>query len=146
MISETGLCVWSSGLRPTLHLKRNGDMLKQLMALLYTEEEHDTPEIAARARNYQLIYDASIVAGEAVLREDVGRLAEAIRMSYGVQIEEGMNPLPHRESCLACKYCGGGWGGYAVYLFQSASERDAFVEAQAKARAIEPFVRGHGVS
>ena len=146
VISETGLCVWRSGLRPMLHLKRNGDMVKELTALLYTEEQHDTPEIAARARNYQLIYDAGTVAAEAVLREDVGRLAEAIRMSYGVQIEEGMNPLPHRESCLACKYCGGGWGGYAVYLFQSANDRNAFVKSNAQAKAIEPFVRGYGVS
>jgi hypothetical protein len=54
-------------------LKRNGDMVNELMALLYTDEQHDTPEIAARGRNYQLIYDASIVAAEAVLREDLLR-------------------------------------------------------------------------
>jgi mevalonate kinase len=146
VITETGLCVWRSGLRPTLHLKRNGDMLNGRMALLYTAQEHDTPEIAARTRNYELIYHASIVASEAVLREDMGRLAEAIGMSYGAQMEEGMNPLPHWEACLACKYCGGGWGGYAVYLFQSANDRNAFVKRQAQAKAIEPFVRGYGVS
>ena len=146
VITETGLCVWKSGLRPALHLKRSGEMLNGLMALLYTDQEHDTPEIAARDRNYQLICEAGMVAGEAVLREDVGRLAEAIRLSYRAQMEEGMDPLPHRESCLACKYCGGGWGGYAVYLFQSTKDRNAFVEDQAKTRAIEPFVRGHGVS
>lgn len=146
VITETGLCVWKSGLRPTLHLKRNGDMLNGLMALLYTEQEHDTPEIAARNRNYELIYDAGIVAGDAVLREDVQRLAEAIRMSYRVQMQERMDPLPHREECLACKYCGGGWGGYAVYLFQSANDRNAFVKSHAQAKTIEPFVRGYGVS
>jgi cytidyltransferase-like protein len=145
VITETGLCVWQSGLRPKLHLKRNGDMVKELIALLYTEEQHDTPEIAARGRNYQLIYDASIVAAEAVLHEDVERLAEAVRMSYCAQIEEGMNPLPHREACQACKYCGGGWGGYAVYLFQSANDRNTFVKSHAQARAIEPFVRGYSV-
>jgi len=146
VISETGLCVWKSGLRPELHLKRTGDMLRGLMALLYTEQEHDTPEIAARNRNYQLIHDASMVAGEAVLREDADRLAEAIRMSHAAQMQEGMNPLPFQEECLTCKYCGGGWGGYAVYLFQSASDRDAFVKRHARAKTIEPFVRGYGVS
>ena len=97
-------------------------------------------------RNYQLIHEASLVAGEAVLREDPGKLAEAVRMSYRVQMEEGMNPLPHREECLACKYCGGGWGGYAVYLFQSPNHRNAFVECHAQAKVVEPFVRGYGVS
>jgi cytidyltransferase-like protein len=145
VIAETGLCVWKSGSRPTLYLKRNGDMLNGLMALLHTEQEHDTPEIAARNRNYESIYNASLVAGEAVLREDVGRLAEATRMSYGVQMEEGMNPLPHQEECLACKYCGGGWGGYAVYLFQSPDDRNGFVRRHAQAKAIEPFVRGYRV-
>ena len=93
-----------------------------------------------------MIHDASLVAAEAVWREDVGRLAEAVRMSYRAQMEEGMHPLPHRDKCLACKYCGGGWGGYAVYLFQSANDRNAFVGCQAQAKAIEPFVRGYGVS
>jgi len=145
-IAETGLCVWKSGMRPALHLKRRGDMLDGLMALLYTEQEHDTPEIASRKRDYDSIYNASLVAGEAVLHEDIGRLAEAVRMSYAVQMEEGMDPLPHREECLACKYCGGGWGGYAVYLFRSVADRNAFVESHARAKMIEPFVRGYGVS
>jgi cytidyltransferase-like protein len=146
VITETGLCVWKSGLRPALHLKRNGNMLNGLMALFYTDQQHDTPEIAARNRNYQLIHEASLVAGEAVLREDPGRLAEAVGMSYRVQMEEGMKPLPHREECLACKYCGGGWGGYAVYVFQSPNDRNAFVERHAQAKVIEPFVRGYRVS
>ena len=92
-----------------------------------------------------MIREASLVAAEAVLREDLERLADATRMSYGVQMQEGMNPLPHREACQACKYCGGGWGGYAVYLFQSANDRNAFVKSHAQARAIEPFVRGYSV-
>jgi len=73
-------------------------MLRGLMALFHTDQQHDTPEIAARNRNYQLIHEASLVAGEAVLREDPGRLAEAVRMSYRVQMEEGMNPLPIAKS------------------------------------------------
>jgi hypothetical protein len=146
VITETGLCVWRSGVQPTLHLKRNGDMLNGRMALLYTAEEHDTPELAARTRNYELIREASLVAAEAVLREDLERLADATRMSYGVQMQEGMNPLPYREECLACKYCGGGWGGYAVYLFRSIDDRDTFVQGHAQAKAIEPFARGYGVA
>lgn len=146
VISETGLCVWRSGPRPMLHLKRNGEMLNGRMALLHTAQEHDTPEIAGRSRNYHLICEASIVAGEAVLREDVRRLADATCMSYDAQMEEGMTPLPYREECLACKYCGGGWGGYAVYLFRSTDDRNAFVEGHAQAKAIEPFARGYGIS
>ena len=37
IIQETGICVWKSGLHPELHFKRNGDMLRGLMAILFTE-------------------------------------------------------------------------------------------------------------
>ena len=142
IIAETGLCVWKSGLRPKLHLKRNGEMLRGRMALLHTEQEHDTPRIAENLRNYDLIYEAGQVAAEAVLREDVRQLGEAIRMSYRAQLEEGMSPLPpSHESCLAAKYCGGGWGGYAVYLFASSADRDAFVRSTPQAKAIEPYLK-----
>jgi hypothetical protein len=40
---------------------------------------------------------------------------------------------------LAWKYCGGGFGGYAVYLFAAAAQRDAAC-ATAGLRAIEPYV------
>jgi hypothetical protein len=40
---------------------------------------------------------------------------------------------------LAWKYCGGGFGGYAVYLFADTAQRDAACVA-AGLRAIEPYV------
>lgn len=141
IVMETGLCVWESGLRPKLHLKRNGEMLQGLMALLFTESEHDTPALAENNRNYELIYQASCVAAEAVLRDDVVQLGATVRMSYQAQLQEGMSPLNIPATCLAAKYCGGGWGGYAVYLFSSGCNRDEFVQAHAQAKAIEPFIR-----
>jgi cytidyltransferase-like protein len=141
VIQETGLCVWESGTRPVLHLKRNGDMLKGLMALYFTDIEHDTPGIAEKKRDYELIYKAGLVAAEAVLHEDLNKLAEAVQMSYKAQTEEGMAALIDAEKCLAHKYCGGGWGGYALYLFASKKYRDKFVSDQANAKAIEPYIK-----
>ena len=127
IIQETGLCVWHSGRRPVLRLKRNGDILKGLMALYFTDIEHDTPGVADKNRNYDLIYQASRIAADAVLEEDIEELAKAVRMSYKAQIEEGMTELIDSENCLGCKYCGGGWGGYTLYLFSSTKDRNDFV-------------------
>ncbi len=44
---------------------------------------------------------------------------------------------------LAWKYCGGGHGGYAVYLCREAAERDALC-ALPGFRAIEPHVTAAG--
>jgi cytidyltransferase-like protein len=141
VIQETGLCVWESGKRPVLHFKRNGDMLKGIMALYFTDIEHDTPGIAERKRDYELIYKAGLVAAEAVLHEDLNKLAEAVQMSYKAQTKEGMEPLIDAEKCLAHKYCGGGWGGYALYLFETKKARDKFVVKYSQAKAIEPYIR-----
>ncbi|MGA2507215.1 MAG: adenylyltransferase/cytidyltransferase family protein [Chitinispirillaceae bacterium] len=140
IIQETGLCVWKSGLGPELYFKRNGEMLNGLMAILFTDKAHDTPGVAAGKRNYDFIYKAGQVGATAVLQEDVEKLAEAVRMSYKAQVEEGMDPLKQPEKCIACKYCGGGWGGYAVYLFPSRRDRDNFVNSHSPAKAIEPFI------
>jgi mevalonate kinase len=141
IITETGLCVWESGQRPKLHLKRNGDMLQELMALRFTDIEHDTPAIADKNRDYERIYQAGLVAADAVLRQDVPHLGEAVRMSYQAQLAEGMAALDIPTTCLAAKYCGGGWGGYALYLFSSPADRDEFVGVSSCAKAIEPFIR-----
>jgi cytidyltransferase-like protein len=141
IIQETGLCAWKSGRQPVLHVKRNGNMLKGLMALNYTQEEHDTPDIANNNRNYNAIFDAGQVAAQAVLDEDVNKLAQAVKMSYKLQLDEGMKPLIETEKCLACKYCGGGWGGYALYIFSSHEKRDKFVTEHPLAKAIEPYIR-----
>ena len=140
IIRETGLCVWKSGMKPELHLKRNGDMLKGLMAIYYCEDDHDTPSIVDKNRNYDLIFNAGKVAHEAVIHEDLDKLAKAIQMSYNVQLSEGMSPLLDIENCLAYKYCGGGWGGYALYLFSSNPDREKFVNDHPHAKAIEPFL------
>jgi cytidyltransferase-like protein len=141
IIQETGLCAWRSGQHPILHIKRNGNILKGLMALNYTEQEHDTPDIAEKNRNYDAIFQAGQAAAKALFNDDVNKLAEAVRMSYQLQLDEGMSPLIETEKCLACKYCGGGWGGYALYLFSNTGQRDRFVSEHPHAKAIEPYIR-----
>lgn len=116
-------------------------MLKGLMALYFTDIEHDTPGIAEKKRNYDLIYIASHVAASAVLHADLNKLAEAVKMSYKAQTEEGMETLIDAEKCLAHKYCGGGWGGYALYMFETKKSRDKFVARYTQAKAIEPYTR-----
>ena len=54
IIQETGLCVWHSGLNPELYFKRDGKMLKGLMAIHFSNNEHDTPAIVDNNRNNQL--------------------------------------------------------------------------------------------
>lgn len=140
VIRESGLCVWKSGDRPSLYLKRDGTMLGRRMALFYTGSDHDTPGVVDQERNYDLIEKAGLVAAEAVERNDFDRLAEAVAMSYQVQLQEGMQPLPEANGARGRKYCGGGFGGYALYLFNGATERDQFVAANEAARPIEPFI------
>ena len=57
-----------------------------------------------------------------------------------------MEPLPEHGQ-LARKYCGGGWGGYALYMWETRRARDAFVagwggRGHDGAVAIEPYTRG----
>lgn len=138
VIKEGGLCVWRSGLRPDLALKRDGAMLRGRMALHWTGVTHDTPAAADNKRDYDLIERAGKTAAAAIEANDFGKLAEAVRLSYEAQLGEGMDALPDAAGALARKYCGGGWGGYAVYLFADTASRDAFV-AKPGNRPIEPF-------
>jgi len=135
VIRETGLCVWKSGPQPRLDLKRDGSFLKGKMALLWTGQQHDTPGAVGIERDYDLIFEAGLVAREAVLVESTEQLARAVEMSYQVQLGEGMEPLPKIEGALAMKYCGGGHGGYAVYLFATPKDR----EEASSLRPIEPW-------
>lgn len=140
VIAETGLCVWQSGARPVLEVKTGGACLRGRMALLWTGSEHDTPALVGGARDYDAIARAGATARDAVWKNDVELLADAVRQSYAVQRAEGMAELrTDLPGALAWKYCGGGFGGYAVYLFSDTVQRDAAV-AQAGLRAIEPFV------
>lgn len=123
VIRETGVCVWKSGQRPRLDFKRDGSFLAGRMGLLWTGSQHDTPGSVGIERDYDLIEKAGATAREAVMEESVERLAEAILLSYKVQLGEGMDELPEVAGSIARKYCGGGHGGYALYLFPSEEAR-----------------------
>lgn len=146
IIREGGLCVWRSGPRPSLEIKTDGAMLRGRLALFWTGRGHDTPAIADSRRDYDAILQASLTARHAVWRNDLALLADAVRQSYAVQRAEGMDPLPgdraHAElaACrpLAWKYCGGGFGGYAAYLFSSTADRDAACRLDGF-RPVEPY-------
>jgi glycerol-3-phosphate cytidylyltransferase-like family protein len=148
VVAETGLCVWRSGPRPVLEVKTSGDFLRGRMALLWTGTSHDTPGIVHGERDYGAIARAGATAREAAWRSDLAGIAQAVQQSYAVQRAEGMAPLPSDpaaaspvEGALAWKYCGGGFGGYAVYLFADQTARDA-VCARPNFRPIEPYVAG----
>lgn len=136
VIHETGLCVWRSGPRPVLHVKRNPDMLSGRMALHWTGKSHNTPSHTDSKRNYEMIGGAGSYAARAVEQEWLPGLLQSIRWSYQAQQQEGMDPLPEIDNALAWKYCGGGWGGYALYLFATQSHRDS-----SGLIPIEPYMR-----
>jgi cytidyltransferase-like protein len=140
VIRETGLCVWRSGLSPVLDFKRNGEVLSGRMALLWTGQQHDTPSLAKNVRDYDGIERAGKTSRQAVLENSLELLAQAVQQSYSLQLDEGMQPLPDHEPALARKYCGGGWGGYALYIFASPSGRERFL-AEADTMAVEPYLR-----
>ncbi|HUL52874.1 MAG TPA: adenylyltransferase/cytidyltransferase family protein [Opitutaceae bacterium] len=140
VIAETGLCVWRSGPRPELEVKSDGALLRGRLALRWTGRSHSTPGVADQARDYEAITRAGRTARDAVWRQDLGLLADAVRQSYAVQRAEGMEPLPgDLAGAVAWKYCGGGFGGYAVYLFADPASREAAC-VRAGLRPVEPYV------
>lgn len=145
VIQETGLCSWHSGSKPKLALKRNGELLRGSMALWWTGEAHNTPQLSRSKRNYDLIIQAGVKCHEALRWSDFGpfweKLLDGVRLSYLAQLEEGMKRLPDVPGSHAKKYCGSGFGGYALYLFTNSSVRDIFVEKTAGALAIEPYIK-----
>jgi hypothetical protein len=143
VITEKGLCVWRSGRRPELEVKSDGAGLRGRLALLWTGRSHSTPSLTERPRDFAAIARAGRTAREAVWRQDFAQLADAVRQSYAVQRAEGMDPLPvDLPEALAWKYCGGGFGGYAVYLFAGTAARDAAC-TRPGFRPIEPYVAEH---
>jgi hypothetical protein len=74
-----------------------------------------------------------------VLAGDVEKLAEGVAAYHEVQLAEGMQPLPEFPGTLAQKYCGGGHGGYALYLFATGADRDRVLAQQSSMRAVEPY-------
>lgn len=148
VISETGLCVWHSGPRPRLEIKVSADFLSGCLALYWTGTPHDTPGMVGGKRDYAEIERAGALARDAVWARSLEGLAKAVAVSYSVQRTEGMAPLPGDGLSaplggvlpLAWKYCGGGFGGYAVYLCRNKADRDHLC-TQPNFRPIEPFVR-----
>ena len=141
IIKETGLCVWRSGEIPILEFKRNGDFLNGLMAIHFTGTSHDTPGNVDQKRDFDLISLAGNQAAFGVLQSRIDYLAQAIKTSYHCQLLEGMIPLETLPSkALAWKYLGGGFGGYALYLFANREDRDEFVNISGTI-ALEPYLR-----
>jgi hypothetical protein len=92
-------------------------------------------------RDYDMIVESSMLAAEGVEDQDIYKLAEGVKLYHKMQLKEGMEPLPPADGMLAHKYCGGGFGGYALYLFDDPAKREAFVENTEAARAVEPYLR-----
>lgn len=143
IISETGLCVWQSGKTPVLDMKVNPDWLNGKMLIVWTNKGHSTPDNVNLSRDYDKIVKAGLVGREAVYQKSLTKLAKAVKLSYEVQIEEGMEPLPDVKNALAKKYLGGGHGGYALYLFQSKTARDHAGKKTEKSISIEPYIQTH---
>jgi len=141
VINETGLCVWRSGKTPELELKRGGEMLKGVMALYWTGIPHDTPNVVENDRPYDLIAEAGQLAFDAVERKSLPALSKAVSISYKAQLAEGMETLPEIEGATAWKYVGGGWGGYALYLFPDTKTRAKALENTPGTRPIEPWCK-----
>lgn len=139
VIRETGLCVWRSGQRPVLDFKRNGDILAGLMAIAWTGKPHDTPGLADRERDFDRIAASGVIAREGVLAADLDRLAEGVDLYYQGQLAEGMEPLAEVPGAIARKYCGGGHGGYALYIFANPADRAVAIAQDPEFRAVEPF-------
>ena len=141
IINETGLCAWSSGPLPILFVKSNPNFLNNKMALYYTGLEHDTPGNVDNKRDYSKIKAAGEVACHGVKERSIELLSESVNLSYELQLQEGMNPLPNVKGSLAKKYSGGGFGGYALYIFGKSQARDAFLKKTPNTLAIEPYTR-----
>jgi cytidyltransferase-like protein len=143
VIEETGLCVWRSGKIPVLDFKTNPDWLKGKMLIFFTGKPHYTPGLVDKKRDYDLIYRAGAIAREAARDASMKRMAEAVGVSYDVQLREGMKPLKDIKGALARKYLGGGHGGYALYLFDSATDRDVALVKYEKTSPVEPYIKEH---
>lgn len=140
MIAETGLCAWRSGQRPVLDIETGGEFLRGRLALFWTGVAHDMPAMVSGERDYDAIARAGATARQAVWSNDLALLAAAVPQSFAVQRNEGMAALPgDLPGALAWKYCGGGFGGYAVYLFTERAQRDTAC-THPGFRPIEPFV------
>jgi len=140
VILETGLCVWESGQEPVLELRADSSWLRGTMLLWWTGRPHNTPDLVDMHRDYEGISEASRIARDAVHRRELAQLAQAVRLAYITQLDEGMDPLPEMDAALSMKYLGGGHGGYALYLFGDSQARDAACVENTK--IVEPYESG----
>ena len=141
VITETGLCVWRSGKIAVLEAKYNPSWLNGTMLLLWLGKPHFTPELVDLPRDYSAIEHAGATAARAAANHSLIEMAEAVNMSYAVQLGEGMDELPDIPGSVAKKYAGGGHGGYALYLFLDSRMRDQSAAAMHRAKTIEPYLR-----
>ena len=141
VISHTGLCVWRSGKKPILDVQLNPDWLEGKMLIYWTGNDHKSFDHVERKRDYNKIARAGKLAREAVLAKDIKILAEAVSLSFEVQIGEGMKDIPDINGSIAKKYLGGGHGGYALYLFKTTRERDEALKNVKGTKKIEPYIK-----
>ena len=144
VIAETGACVWLSGDKPVLDFKNTGEFLRGCMAVYDTRIKHDTPGLASLERNFRKIAKAARVARLGVLEQDISVLAVGVQLSYQLQLDEGMAPLERIGESIAHKYCGGGHGGYALYLYETPEQRAEALESCPYLYPIEPYCRTFG--
>ena len=144
VIAETGACVWKSGHKPVLDFKNTGEFLRGRMAIFDTRIKHNTPGLAGLERPFKKIAKAASVARLGIKEQDIAVLAIGVQMSYQLQLEEGQAPLPEIGECMAHKYCGGGHGGYALYLYETPEAREAALESCEDLYPVEPFCRTFG--
>ena len=122
-IQETGLCAWKSGNNPTLEVKMNPNFIddRANIGLHWTGKEHNSKDIVNIKRDYDLIQLAGEQSYRGVINRNINLIISAIHTTYKAQLKEGMEPLPNfNEICK--KYCGSGWGGYSMYLFNKSKD------------------------
>lgn len=124
VIEHRGLCVWKAGAAPCLDSAYPVDLLKGRMALLYVGPRPSTKEIQQRPRDVSLLIRSSRLVEAGIRHSNHYRICAGVQIAYEAQLQEGMKPLPVIEEASACKYCGSGWGGYALYLFPSFAARE----------------------
>ncbi len=139
IIREGGLCVWRSGERPHLDIKTDGSLVAGRMALYYTGKPHDTPGLCdLQGRDFDGIAASATLARKGVWQQDLDLLAQGIRRYYETQLSEGMEPLNPPADAIAWKYCGGGHGGYALFLFADPQARQLALTVNSGLIPIEP--------